>query len=428
VSFLAAVAERHVAYAGLLRGDRVVEEVPNLRLGTLDAILAHFRIAEAGLAADIRHATRLRRVAHVLGRPVRIYALAVDRVDEDERILTVRDVTQAGYRSAVWDRYPEPLAAVTPAGVYYYVNPAFQARLGLAGSAVLGRRVEDIVGVAGPGEATSGRDRQRAALAAGVPHQSVFTWRRPDGEVLSYDLVSLPLWEGEFLLGAQLLYRDRRPLEDEVRRSQEEALALTTAAMAHELRNPAQVVLGFLQLAVQRTEGEVREWLEVAAEECRRLTRILDDLLLVARRAPTEIRRVDVGRLVADVVDRLGRRHPTLILRVRVEGPGGVVETDPEMLAGIATHLLENALEAEGASEVVVRVTDEAIEVRDNGRGIPPEAWGRLFEPFFTTKGAGSGLGLYVAKRYAEAIGAEIEVENDNGAVFTVRLRARAHS
>jgi two-component system NtrC family sensor kinase len=63
------------------------------------------------------------------------------------------------------------------------------------------------------------------------------------------------------------------------------------------------------------------------------------------------------------------------------------------------------------------------ISVRDNGPGIPPEIMKTLFDPFVTKqKNNGTGLGLAIVKQYITAHGGEINVENRNGAVFTISL------
>jgi two-component system C4-dicarboxylate transport sensor histidine kinase DctB len=67
------------------------------------------------------------------------------------------------------------------------------------------------------------------------------------------------------------------------------------------------------------------------------------------------------------------------------------------------------------------------VEVEDNGAGVPPDLHDRVFEPFFTTRPAGSGrlgLGLSVAHEVAQGYGGTLEVENGDGATFTLTLPA----
>lgn len=101
-------------------------------------------------------------------------------------------------------------------------------------------------------------------------------------------------------------------------------------------------------------------------------------------------------------------------------------------------NLLGNALDAVAtvaapAIEVTVAVSSAtvAIEVRDNGPGIPPELLPRLFEPFFTTKemGSGLGLGLAISSSIASDAGGSLTARNapSGGALFVLTLR-RAHT
>jgi signal transduction histidine kinase len=107
------------------------------------------------------------------------------------------------------------------------------------------------------------------------------------------------------------------------------------------------------------------------------------------------------------------------------------VSADLQKIRQVFLNLVKNAWEAmpDGSARrwsVSARVegTRAAIVVRDSGTGIPPEYLERLFQPFFTTKRErGTGLGLVIVKRIAEAHGAEIAVESaaGQGTAFTLR-------
>jgi len=90
----------------------------------------------------------------------------------------------------------------------------------------------------------------------------------------------------------------------------------------------------------------------------------------------------------------------------------------------VLVNLLENARNA-GARAVEVRVDDDGrrVSVRDDGRGIPTEALGRVFEPTFSTTSSGSGLGLAIAKRLVESWGAAITLTSSGGQGTTVTVQ-----
>jgi signal transduction histidine kinase len=107
----------------------------------------------------------------------------------------------------------------------------------------------------------------------------------------------------------------------------------------------------------------------------------------------------------------------------KVQGNGGELNQ-------VWTNLIDNAIDAvDGHGNITVRAFAQEgrvlVEVADDGPGIPREAQGRVFEPFYTTKevGAGTGLGLDVARRIVIAHGGEVSVRSEPGETkFTVRL------
>jgi signal transduction histidine kinase len=94
------------------------------------------------------------------------------------------------------------------------------------------------------------------------------------------------------------------------------------------------------------------------------------------------------------------------------------------------TNLIDNAADAvDGRGRITIKAFESgdrvAVEVADDGPGIPREVQGRVFEPFFTTKevGAGTGLGLDTVRRVLTGHGGEVTVESKPGQTrFTVRL------
>jgi len=116
--------------------------------------------------------------------------------------------------------------------------------------------------------------------------------------------------------------------------------------------------------------------------------------------------------------------------------PDGLLITgNRKALTGALTNLIENALQAvaggeseDGGGIVGVSVTASAeriaFNVRDNGRGMPPDVVDRLFEPFFTTRTEGTGLGLAIARGVARAHGGGIDVTSEpgNGTEFVLTV------
>jgi signal transduction histidine kinase len=215
---------------------------------------------------------------------------------------------------------------------------------------------------------------------------------------------------------------------------------LTVAA--HELRTPLttlQLQLGTLNQRA-RKEGvapDFAERLERSQRQVRRLGSLVEGLLDVSRLASgqmlLQLERFDLAELVAEVVDRHAAEAQAARCEVRFEGaPGLVGQWDRLRVDQAVSSLLSNALKFGSGQPVEVAVTATAgvarVEVRDRGIGIPPEQLERIFERFERAVSSrsygGLGLGLYLARRAAEAHGGRLwaQERQGGGATFTLEL------
>jgi len=205
------------------------------------------------------------------------------------------------------------------------------------------------------------------------------------------------------------------------------------ADASHELRSPLTTIrtnAGFLGRD-DVASGDRREAIGDIAAEADRMTRLIDDLLLLARGdsdAPIALAPVALGPLVVDL--RRSSRHLDGRLEVLVEG-SPVVEGDEDSLTRLIRILVDNAdRHGDGSIELsVARGSDVAkIVVADDGPGIPDSDLERIFDRFYRAEparsGPGFGLGLSIAKAIVEAHDGSITVENrqGGGAAFTVTL------
>jgi two-component system sensor histidine kinase HydH len=130
--------------------------------------------------------------------------------------------------------------------------------------------------------------------------------------------------------------------------------------------------------------------------------------------------------------DELERRHIKIEYRSDTDLPS--VKADPDLLSQAVLDLALNAAEAlERDGRIMVRASAEhdnlCVDVCDDGPGVPSELADQIFEPFFTTKAKGTGLGLAMASRIAEAHGGGVELIDDGGlgdagACFRIRVPA----
>ncbi len=210
-----------------------------------------------------------------------------------------------------------------------------------------------------------------------------------------------------------------------VRAERLQAVAELSASLAHEIKNPlASIRSATEQLArrhARRGESDEDETalFALTVREADRLSRLLSEFLDFARTRAAQLTRVELTAVARSAV-ALAEQHPDrgagvrLVLDLPEHDAGCVVAGDDDLLHRAVFNLVLNAVQAVGPTGCVrVRVagtTDSAlsgeavaVEVYDDGPGIAPTVRDRLFEPFVTSKPGGSGLGLAVVQRAAEA-------------------------
>jgi len=247
---------------------------------------------------------------------------------------------------------------------------------------------------------------------------------------------------GVALDNARLYSETRRQLE-ELKRTQAQlihaerlaAIGELAAGVAHEINNPLTTILGEIQLLLlEELPPRMRERLKIVVEESARTARIVQNLLLFARRYPPQSNPCSLADSVRRVLDL--KAYQLQVDNVRVVTDYQTcppVWADEHQIQQVLLNLVQNAHQAmrpRGHGVLTVRVKPESgwarIEVLDDGPGIAPENLKRLFEPFFTTKapGEGSGLGLSVSYGIVAEHNGRLWAENraDGGAAFYVEL------
>ncbi|MEA2347689.1 MAG: hypothetical protein QOG62_1476 [Thermoleophilaceae bacterium] len=212
---------------------------------------------------------------------------------------------------------------------------------------------------------------------------------------------------------------------------------------SHELRTPISILSTRLDVALRgRHDQEALETVVgEAREDVRRLARLADDLLVLARadqgRLPLRPQPIDVQ----DALEQVARRHEKaaqqagreLLATVEIDG-GAVLLADPDRLAQVLDNLVSNALNhGAGPIEMLARAGDGRtikISVADRGGGFPDELLPRAFDRFSqgTDDGRadGAGLGLAIVAALAGALGGSAQAANrpGGGAIVTLTLRA----
>jgi two-component system OmpR family sensor kinase len=197
------------------------------------------------------------------------------------------------------------------------------------------------------------------------------------------------------------------------------------ADASHELRTPLTVIRGQLEvLAAQREPpgDEVRRVERLVQAEIARISRLVDDLLLLAKseqRRFLRMQTIDLSAYVGELWDGM-----SLLARRRFElgpVPEGTLRADPDRLAQALRNLVSNAIEHTAAERGLVRMRVEAAAnerlrflVEDDGPGIPADQRERVFDRFHRTDSGrdrasgGTGLGLAIVRAIAEAHGGRV--------------------
>jgi signal transduction histidine kinase len=235
-------------------------------------------------------------------------------------------------------------------------------------------------------------------------------------------------------LGASLAWRNTgRTAELQirlVRASDLKELNLAAAGLAHETRNPLNIIRGQAQMVSRLPDAspEVREKSKTIIDQTDKVTAQLTEFINYSR--PREVRRtkIDLSAAIKEVIRTLNFDIDEKKLRVETNGETLAIEADEQLVRQVLFNLLLNAIQAADAggeikfSAARTGANTAALEIRDNGPGVPPERRLEIFKPYFTTHQKGTGLGLAVVQQIVLAHGWEIEClgNTPKGAIFRI--------
>jgi signal transduction histidine kinase len=237
----------------------------------------------------------------------------------------------------------------------------------------------------------------------------------------------------ELMVRTEEIERLRRQ-ERETARRQLEALGEVSAGAAHEFRNAAAALLGWVRLAGSGPEADRERALAAARKEAENVAAIAGDFLEFARPESLRPSTFDLAEIAEIVVEEERRAAPDV--EFALDALPTRLTADEVLLRRAISNLVRNAAEAaweggrEGHVAVSVRPAPEGalVEVEDDGAGLPPGIeTDRLFLPFVTTKEKGSGLGLAIVARVAVLHGGSVEAGASRtlgGARMSLRISA----
>lgn len=228
-------------------------------------------------------------------------------------------------------------------------------------------------------------------------------------------------------------------MADSLQRAQETRKVLT-ADIAHELRTPLAIQRANLEAIQDGIYPPSNDILNIILEQNLMLSRLVNDLRLLAiadaGQLNLSISRIDFNSFISHVLERFKAQADNKKVRLEFE-PGQIpkINGDIGRLEQILNNLLSNAVRhTQKGGKISVKTTLAVnfvnLEVKDNGPGIPQEDLPHIFNRFYRVdksrnrEDGGTGIGLAIAKKLAEAHGGDLIAANhpDGGAVFTLKL------
>ncbi len=219
--------------------------------------------------------------------------------------------------------------------------------------------------------------------------------------------------------------------------SRDRQLKLMLGGVAHEVKNPLGGIELFSGLADEELSSsspnlsEARAHLGKVRDELQYLKRIVQDFLAFAKEQKLQLVLLDTKVLLESAAQHLMREAKNKSVSLLIDAEPFSFQGDFSLLTIALVNLLKNAVQISKPGQGVSLTGRRSertyrIEVQDNGPGIAPEMQTRVFEPFFTTREKGTGLGLPLAKKCAEAHHGTLTLRSRPGfTVFTIELPAR---
>jgi two-component system phosphate regulon sensor histidine kinase PhoR len=310
-------------------------------------------------------------------------------------------------------------------------------RFSPAAESILGYSTE---GIAGRPFAFLLHESNTAQLDAACPQaQRVrLVMRDSAGEPLDVNARALALRRGAATEGWIIAFAPKTRVEEI-----EQLKTELVSTVSHELKTPLAAIKAYtatLRSNPSLYESHRDEFLGVVEQQADRLSRLVDDMLLVTRVESGQMLRRRITIPLETIVDEALRdvHYDPVAHPVDRRCAGVLVSGDPERLRDVFRNLLENAFKYSpdgGAVAIAAEYSRDATVVRisDHGVGIDEEDLPYIFDRFYRAQSAhsssagGSGLGLYIVHALVRAHGGSIEVRSELGAgtTFTVRLPIR---
>ncbi len=220
------------------------------------------------------------------------------------------------------------------------------------------------------------------------------------------------------------------------------AIGKLASKVAHELNDPLDGILRYVNLAIRIVEQENLEKPKEYLTQCRkglmRMVQIVSELLEFSRSTFTPMEYTSIEQIIEDAIKTMESKADSLNIRILRNYTHGLGQIRSGNLFQVFCNLTKNALDAmPDGGELRISTSRQAentivVEFHDTGTGLPSENTEAIFEPFFTTKekDKGTGLGLAICRDIIESYRGRITAQNaeEGGSIFTIYLPLAVNS
>jgi PAS domain S-box-containing protein len=340
--------------------------------------------------------------------------------------------------AAAMEQTDDLISIMTPAGEVEYANAAFCRTLGYEPKQVCRAMASEFLAE----DSRSQLEAIRNATPTPQAWRGTLVRQRRDHSTFQSACSVVALTDGtgqilNFVTAERDTTHETQIRDQLIHNERLAAVGQLVAGVAHELNNPLQSIVGFSDLLmVSERRTDVRNDLEQVQASARRAANIVRNLLAFVRRSSAERAKANLNDIVQSTVAL--RRYELvttgIVLEEQYADDLPPVLVSREEIQQIILNLIMNAEQAmrrehaKGRLSIrTVRIgtSEVAVEIHDDGPGVPPALAGKIFEPFFSTKdvGQGTGLGLSLALGIAQAHdGRLVLVPAATGACFRLTL------
>ena len=214
------------------------------------------------------------------------------------------------------------------------------------------------------------------------------------------------------------------------------------AELAHEVNNPAAIILSradYLNLKSEENSQleKYTEDFQVIIDQIEKVSKITGNILKYSKKLPKKFSEFDLNAIIRDSIQFLEPRlqKKQISIEMKFSIVSALIFGDPQQIEQVIINLVNNSIDAlpeRGSIIVSTKINSERyieLSVRDTGSGITPEVQQKIFSPFYTTKSPdkGTGLGLYIVNNICKNHEAAITCTSEpgNGTEFLIRFKGK---